>query len=198
MRAYEHVCNRFANDFDWIAFLDGDEFLVPDRDASVHQMLGRRQAEAAVAVGWLIYGSDGHVAPPDELVIESFLARSQNGFEPNRHVKSIVRPKQVVEAANPHYFTVDGRYSDVDGAAVDWLTPGLSRQPLATRSWRINHYMTRSAEHWSRRLQRRQPGNNARREDEFHVYNRNEVFDLSAARYAPRVSALMATVHSLV
>ena len=171
--------------FDWVAFLDSDEFLTPTGEASIRAVLAEREAASGVAVNWAIFGSSGHDAAPDGLVIDAFRRRSLDGFDDNRVVKSIVRPKGA-RPLNPHAFTVPGRYVRPGGADMAWEREALTRGPPDYGLLQVSHYFTRSREHWRRKMARGYR-DIVRPADAFAHYDRNDVEDLTTARFAPAV-----------
>ncbi len=194
--AYEAACEAYKLEFDWIAFIDSDEFLVTAGGEPVNTFLARFDGFSAVAVNWAIYGADGHESWPPGLVVESFGRRADESFFPARHVKSIIRPRLSVSCLNPHYFTMredtDGHYCDTHGHYMLWLRApeapgglmrGVSRALPDYSACRVNHYFTRSRAHFRAKLQRGYPSDVAvRRLDEFDEYDRNEVADPIAMR----------------
>jgi glycosyltransferase involved in cell wall biosynthesis len=191
MRAYEYAAGLLAEEFDWLAFFDADEFLRLDEGLELKALLAAR-AEAAVAVPWAIFGSAGHREMPDGLTIEAFTRRADQNFPPNRHVKSIVRPQRVRRAENPHVFEVDGVYVDLLGRPVAWgHFPGYLAMAPDYAGGALNRYFTRSWAHWQAKMAR---GHLAitRTEAEFFENDRNEVEDVRAAARAPEVRAVMA------
>jgi glycosyltransferase involved in cell wall biosynthesis len=194
--AYDAACTAYKLEFDWIAFLDSDEFLVTADGAPVNRFLARFDGFSAVAVNWAIYGANGHEDFPPGLVVENFTRRAGESFFPARHVKSIIRPRLAERCVNPHYFSMredmDGHYCDAQGRYMLWLRApeapggvmrGVSRALPDYNSCRVNHYFTRSRAHFLAKLRRGYPSDVAvRRLDEFDEYNRNDVEDPIAAR----------------
>lgn len=206
--AYEAACQAYRLEFDWIAFIDSDEFLVIADAAPINALLARYEGWSAVAVNWAIYGANQHEEAPAGLVVENFTARAPATFFPVRHVKSIIRPRLAVRCPNPHYFEmredIDGHYCDTHGRYMLWLRApespdavcrGVSRATPDYSVMRINHYFTRSRAHWLAKLRRGYPSEvELRKLEEFDIYNRNEVNDPIAARDLP---ALRAAVENL-
>jgi FkbM family methyltransferase len=193
-QGYAKICARFRDEFDWIAFIDSDEFLLPVTGESLETMLARHEQTAGIAFPWRLFGTSGHRAKPAGLVIENFQYCAPAQFKPNQHVKSMVRPALVRGGVNPHYFEVDGSYALADGRPVEWgVAPGILNGYPPDITWQINHYFTRSLEHWTERMRRGQMGNFTRTMEEFHQYDENGVLDTRAAFYGPRVRAVMAS-----
>lgn len=146
LAAYEHAYREFNHAVDWIAFLDGDEFLFSPGKFDIGETLLDHfyKKSSALCVYWVCFGSSGHINEPDGLVTENFRYRGAFDIDPNRHVKSIVKGRQgslVQVSQNPHMFiTPLGSFDENDrlllSAAPDW-------EPTH-RTLRINHYVTQS------------------------------------------------------
>lgn len=80
---------RLSN-ISWCAFIDLDEFIVPNAADTVPEVLRKFPGVGAVAAHWRTFGSSGHVKRPDGLVIESYLQRTPDSAAVNRHYKCIV------------------------------------------------------------------------------------------------------------
>ena len=201
MLAYEAACGAYKLEFDWIAFLDSDEFLVTTRGEPVNEFLSRFESWSAVAINWAVYGSNGHQDFPPGLVVENFTRRADKNFFPARHVKSIIRPRYAQRCGNPHYFDMaehgDGHYCDTHGNYMLWLRApeapggllrGVSRARPDYSVARINHYFTRSLAHWRAKVERGYPSDVAiRKMEEFAEYDRNVVYNPIAARAAASI-----------
>ncbi len=191
LRGYEQIARAVAAEFEWLAFFDTDEFLRLDEGLNLKTLLAQRP-EAAVAVPWAMFGSNGHAEKPDGLVIESFTRRAGADFPPNRHVKSIVRPALMEAVTNPHVFAMRGGYVDLIGRPIAWdhVQGGLIAHDPDYAGGALNHYFTRSAAHWREKLARGYP-DTSRAPEDFAAYDRNEVEDTRLAVRAHALRALM-------
>ena len=63
--AYFAVCREFGAEFDWMAFVDADEFITPAQDRSIKALLDRLHAHHAICLNWLMFGSAGHLTQLD-------------------------------------------------------------------------------------------------------------------------------------
>ncbi len=188
--AYQDCLATFGSEFDWIAFFDSDEFLLPNVHPGIRELLDSRADAAMLAVNWAVFGSAGQVGYPGGLLIESFTKRAANTFGPNGHVKSIVRPDRVREVINPHLFAVDGMTVLPDGTPVEaWSTPGVTRSAADHSVCQLNHYFVRSRAHWDAKVLRGRFHGTPRGDADFISYDRNEVTDTGALRFAPQVHA---------
>ncbi len=190
LRAYEFAARELAGEFTWLGFFDTDEFLVLDDGTTLRECLAGMPDAAAVAVSWAMFGSSGHRESPAGLVIENYLHRSPANFDPNRHVKSIIRPELMKTSLNGHAFEMDGPYVDLAGRPVTWEFPAVLAGAPDYAGGKLHHYFTRSWEDWLAKL-RRGYHDRQRREDEFYEYDRNEIFDGQAAALAPRIEEIL-------
>ncbi|MCF3948239.1 glycosyltransferase family 2 protein [Acidiphilium iwatense] len=196
VRAYEDAARRFTGEFDWLGFFDTDEFLVMAPDFDLRAILALWRDAAAIGVPWAIFGSSGHVNWPDGLVIEEFVYRAQPSFGPNRHIKSIIRPERMKSCLNAHAFEMDGVYRGLAGNELSWSQPGVLDCEPDYRMGKLHHYFTRSQAHWDAKI-RRGYHDTDRKASEFEAYDRNEVFDDAAVRYAPMVCEELAMIKFL-
>jgi hypothetical protein len=123
-------------------------------------------------------------------------------------VKSVIRPRLARSCPNPHYFRMeeaaDGHYCDTNGNYMLWVrspeTPGgvlrgVSRAEPDYGVCRINHYFTRSRAHFLAKLKRGYPSDLViRKMEEFDTYNRNDIEDPVAARWAGWVRQAVAAL----
>jgi hypothetical protein len=178
MIQYQRVCRDFSGQFDWIAFVDADEFIYSSQGQGIKELLQQNASSSSVVLPWLLYGSSGHVEKPDSLVMASYLHHAKHTFNPNRHVKSIVRPAMVTSCHNPHAFVVKGDTVLPDGQPVQWSeTLGITAGAYGYANWRVNHYFTKSKAHWQARMARGQLSHIQRTEKHFEQYDRNDIRD---------------------
>jgi len=150
--AYRDFIARHAQGFDWAAFIDLDEFMLPLEDRSVRPVLERLASASAVLAQWRVFGPSGWVERPDGFVIDNYTMRAADSFPANLHIKSIVRCADLLDvSANPHQFVLHGHPRDTLGRIV----PNIPMQEAACHEVLvINHYQTRSRHDWFAKLDR--------------------------------------------
>lgn len=181
IEAYNDIIETFGREFEWLSFLDSDEFLVARGGAGeVRRRLEKLTNADALAINWLCFGSSGFADTRSRLVTPTFFRRSPDQHATNRHVKSIVRSSEVVKAVNPHYFQLKNadRYTSIDNQAMSWGKLGRAKSVIGTNEVRINHYFTRSKAHYDIKIARGRADSNRLRPYEFERYDQNEVEDL--------------------
>lgn len=184
LSAYEHCLQIYSATSEWIAFIDLDEFLFPTVHNDLRTSLEEFASVAGVGVNWLMFGTSGHQTRPKGLQIENYIRRAETGFSGNQHIKSIVKPEQVIRPFDPHLFLHKG-----DGFTVSESYLPLSNSMTDTVSvekLRINHYFTRSKEDMQRKMLRGRADNGHLRTWEFlESADRNEVEDRTIQRFLP-------------
>jgi hypothetical protein len=192
LAGYAAVCRSYAGQFDWVAFIDADEYIAVAPGANLRDRLAAMEGVGAVAAPWLIFGSNAHDRKPSGLTISAFTKRANNNHPANRHCKSIVRPELVLDWGNPHGPMTTGQMTLPNGTSPVWELPGVLPEPLPDPGWlRVHHYHTRSREHWQERMLRGQHSTVIKTWDDFASYDCNEVVDLTAARAALDVGMML-------
>jgi glycosyltransferase involved in cell wall biosynthesis len=188
MYAFRDAIKRFRDSVDWVAFLDGDEFIVPLGAVSIGEKLAELERAGIDGIGicWRIFGSGGHRERPPGLVTESFTRRARDGFKANRHVKSIVRMNTIASMANQHYFRLAGRYVLDDGSSPPADFNGIVEDASFGSGFAIHHYITKSRAQCLRKIARGRPrpsqsDRKFRLPTYFAKNDRNEVEDRRAA-----------------
>lgn len=190
--AYQYAYQNFGDEIDWMAFIDGDEFLFPTSSNNICEVMERFEYEKISAVGawWACYGSNGHMREPDGLIIENYTRRAEFDLPDNSHFKSIVRGRQGSNfsiGANAHFFNT------LHGTVDEHFNPlTFGHMPGTKTSYdflRINHYVCQSYEFFKTFKQHSgaaDAGANVVRPDEkWHALDRNDVFDDKIHKFLP-------------
>ncbi len=184
--AYRSILKQYGHRFEWLAFVDADEFIVPTDGLSVLPMLLEAASDTgAVLLNWATYGSSGAETEAPEPVIERFTQRAGKDWIVDHHTKAIVRTQACVSTGNtPHFFRLksgwQSRHSDGSPyvphpRAVEGFSQALVQSPV-----RINHYIVKSREEF---LKRKRPRGRSdmiggtRPLEYFEGHNRNERVD---------------------
>jgi hypothetical protein len=185
LSAYQHAYQNYSHEFDWMAFIDGDEFLFPTHHLDLRETLENFSYKkmSALAVYWACFGSSGHTFEPKGLVTENYRWRASVDFEANRHIKSIVMGRQGIHFSilnNSHYFkTINGTFDSV----MHPINGGLTTYDPCYELIRINHYVTQSLEYF-RNFKKKSGAadvspNYIRPDAWWEQHDRNEIFDSS-------------------
>jgi hypothetical protein len=145
---------------------------------------------SAIAMNWAMFGSDGHVARPEGLVIANYLRRAELTFPHNRMLKSMGRPKDILACRSSHFFEVTGDYVDMTHKSLEQVSDHIDHLPDYSAG-RLNHYFTQSLEDWEAKVVSRGYHDMQRSLDDFAHYDRNDIFDDSALAMVARVREIM-------
>ena len=204
LAAYQHAWDNHQQEVDWMAFIDGDEFLFPTRAATMAEALApyRDKPLSALGVYWICYGSNGHVGDPGGLLLEDYPRHSEPGFGPNRHIKSIVRSGQPVRCTGSHLFATP--HGTVDEQLRPLTAPMLQDPALAPsyEHFRINHYVTQHYDYFKQVKQDigaadRTP-HIVRPDHWFTGHDRNECDDGVARRFLPALKRKVAELQAVL
>lgn len=178
---YRSMLDSMTGSTRWLAFIDLDEFILPSHCDDLRQLLQEYEDYNGLAINWSIYGTSGYIKRP-QTQINHLLYRSETHWEPNKFVKSIVKPETVVRDNGDyvHYFpTTGGETVNESYENVTWITHEISTEKV-----RINHYVVRSyQDFWEVKFQRNNAiGAPIQGNDYFERHDRNEVFDDEISR----------------
>jgi hypothetical protein len=165
-RAYIRVMEKYGREFQWMGFIDTDEFLVPKTGQSLPELPRGYEEFGGLGVFWHSFGSNGHLTRQPS-VIRAYTRRAGDEFSravfrrpkapTNDHVKSIVQPRftQAVARPDPHIFRHHEGRPCVDENGLPIATP--RRWPRVSCRIQLNHYVVRSREEFQEKLKRGGP-----------------------------------------
>ena len=148
--AYKNAIKRTKNRFDWVAFIDLDEFIVLDGPGSLKGLLQKFDFADAVAINWKMFGSSGATEKLPGLVMERFRRCAVDAFYSNENVKSVVRPEKVKRVDSVHVFELFAGWENCyqcDGLPLEFGV-GRRAKRVTYQGAQINHYFTKSLAEW--------------------------------------------------
>ena len=178
---------------DWMLFVDTDEFLVLHEDRNVREFLKRFDKTDVTAIGlnWRVFG-DSHlkVAETDRLVTERFTWASKVEFPVNGHIKSFIRVSALDDLVSVHICRTTGRPVHASGKPLHMKNWGISDE-IDFDVAQINHYYTKTYAEYEIKKQRGNATVDEKHkrkytwyhDEAFHGHNRNDVQDVSIAKY---------------
>jgi len=181
MPAYNHwLSSGYRNDFDWVAIIDCDEFIVLHKHKTISEFISEFDvtSTAGVSANWVMFGSGGQQLPTPnpESLIKRFTFRQK---DPYAVVKPILNLKMKFSIPNPHYPslpTIDTNHRKFVGA----YNPDGPIDII-----QINHYQHKSRQEWIERIQRGSADGRPKQMDnwdkESHSYH--DVEDLKALNF---------------
>lgn len=216
--AYAEMRSQFQlNSADWLMILDADEFLnIHVGQGQLNDLIAAQDNPELILINWACFGADAHKQWVDSPTCSRFVHRLRT-LSGKGHVKSLIRtPAKWQKFSNHHPFgwlgqgTVRIAFAGgvwVDTVSADSVTLGAYRDIEPRSSTfdlaQINHYATRTRDSFDLRRSRGRgaapPGSlNTRHSDAyFRRMSCGKIPDLSIARYATQVAALMAEYRSI-
>lgn len=148
MKAYQLVMERFSQETTWLAIIDIDEFIVMvDKSVKLPEFLNKFGEEVSqIIVGWMIFGSSGHIKKLEGGVLDRFRLHSTDDFIAD--YKAIVKPSMMLDVPSPHWVNVTGITVDEQGRKY-YQYPRHNvkiAKPASKKIIRINHYYSKSLE----------------------------------------------------
>ena len=102
--AYNECLEKCRENVKWLAYIDLDEFIVPVKGYSLAKVLKEYEEFPGIGINWVMYDSDEHIEKPKGGVIENYTrCRYNYAHGENHHIKSIVKPSQVIKMQSPHH-----------------------------------------------------------------------------------------------
>lgn len=147
-KAYKHAVANYCKEFEWVLFIDIDEFLVLKNVDSLKEFLKQFSDVDSISFNWHVFGHNGYYKNPNGLIIDSLTRRMKS---PSIHVKSITRPTKIRDIDSAHFCRLTAHSVRVDANGLrftDEIYPGK------TRIAHINHYQCRSFLNWMQRSRR--------------------------------------------
>ena len=142
---YNHAVQNFKWETRWLGFVDIDEFIVPLKHSTLAEAMKDYEDCSQLRIHWVLYGSSGHREETKGLVIERF-TQHQEGV--NKFTKSILNPRACLYA-NVHAGLVLGKSVDEYKRVYE-----EDKTPITTDILRVNHYVIKSWEEYSRKKNR--------------------------------------------
>jgi hypothetical protein len=186
------------NNFDWMIYLDADEFIILNEQYNnIHALLSRYEQRAdSVAINWLMFGSNFKKKDPDGLILENY-TRSEELL--NQHVKSFVKPREIISAINPHYYNIKNknRYYALNNVMLkNQFCFNDCKLPYNNVPAYIAHYVNQSEESYVKRKSLPRDDTGTKRNliqlDELHKEFNNSINNYPNMKYSKNVKDLLA------
>jgi len=187
-----------AKEYNWMIYLDADEFIILNEKCNnIHALLsGYEQHADSIAINWLMFGSNFKKKDPDGLILENY-TRSEELL--NQHVKSFVKPREIISAENPHYYNIKNknRYYTLNNTI---LKPPFCfndcQFPYKNVPAYIAHYVNQSEESYVKRKSLPRDDTGTKRSliqfDQLHKEFNNSINNYPNMRYSKNIKDFLA------
>ncbi len=174
------IWTKAQKQFEWVAFLDTDEFLYCQKPF-LSVLRSAPPKASGVIFNWLVYGTaHKEDLKKDELMLEALNRRFPDGHEEHRLVKSVLR-----SGSGARFFNKNPHYPNYSPLAPLYWSDGVRFRPNETRSifdpGHVKHYWYRT-EQFFREVKRKRraffDGKERSKDlEEWHYERSNAVFD---------------------
>lgn len=148
--AYNDAINRHKEECRYMAFIDLDEYIMPEIPFEpigniVKRVLSLHNKAAGVALNWCLYGNSGHKLRPKGLITECYIDRAKESNSMNHMIKTLCNPRMVHNYISPHYPQYRLGAISVDSTGK-YRSKGWFCRNLTFTNIRLNHYYCKSEE----------------------------------------------------
>ena len=130
---YRRMLREHGSRFDFMGFIDTDEFIIPKADGGLPELLEGFARFGGLGIHWQMFGSNGlREREKSGSVIDAFTRKAVPDHPSNRHIKSIVNPRRVSTwrvPRNPHCFSYKRGFFCVNEEGAPSRGPSRSRFP---------------------------------------------------------------------
>ena len=74
---------------------------------NVKQFLDNFNRAHSLGINWLMFGSNNLINDPNDLMLNSY---TKSEIILNQHVKSFVRPSEIIGCDNPHFYHIKNKF----------------------------------------------------------------------------------------
>jgi len=194
------VQSAIKHGFDWIIYLDADEYLVLPKHNNVESFLKDYCSYNQIGINWLMFGSNFHNKKTNGTTIETY---TRCNFILDQHIKSFVKPTKVLKVLNAHVYHVEDYETmsvGVDFSPLDTVHKHLYKcsnsevngSNFLSMNAFVAHYYTQDYETYYERKIRYPPDDINCKErkiftkEELHDFSNNLVFEYVKNKYNDR------------
>jgi len=105
--AYVHAICTFGGRFARMAFIDVDEFLVPQKETGIEAAIAHLGEASNISLPWAMFGHGGHAIAPREATPFAYTRRAPRSAGPLLRWKCIVDPCRVTQVSTHKFHTAD-------------------------------------------------------------------------------------------
>ena len=183
-------------------YLDADEFLILNEHDNIKSFIESYNDNLQIGINWVLFGSNFLTEEPDGMILENYI-RCHHGID--RHLKSFVKVKSIINSINAHVYTVNNPNKSVccyKSLTFDKTEPYWKNIPgknyMDTSAY-IAHYINQAYSVYEfRRLSRKRDDNSQYKiiysENELHNVD-NDLINIAVRdKYCNKNAELMETL----
>ena len=191
--AFQRAREHYGKKTEWMIFCDGDEFFMPTEPTDLKVFLQQYEEFSGLGVPWKMFGSSGYTTRP----IQSHGCNALGSFfkcqkQPSNHIKSIVKPSEVIKPTSPHCFkTIKGTVLETKDFIKEEEHGVIRDMSISIDSIRVNHYITRSLEDWKIKSLKPYWDKGNKRAEKFKFFDFSDSIDQLSLKYIENTSKFL-------
>lgn len=154
--AYCHAICTFGHRYQWMAFVDIDEFIVPKNGRTISEALGTVSEFTNISLPWVMFGHGGHFDKPEAAVPFAYLERAldQGPKSGLLKFKCIVDPCTVTQVSAHRFKTVEmgNITANMLGQTISLKDREKNSEFVTNESLQLNHYYLKSKVEMERKI----------------------------------------------
>jgi len=172
--AYNSFINSYKNDYDWVCFIDVDEFITLKKHKNIKELISDYNDYDSIALNWALFGDNGakDVIDNNYSVLNRFTKR---GKLLDKHIKTICKLKSNPIYTNPHSSNI--KWVATNGVIGHGPFNEKHNDTIAY----INHYFCKTPTEFLEKISRgRSDTKDIRDFSDYEKHNINEIDDYTA------------------
>lgn len=150
---YKHCLDNYKQECEWMAFIDGDEFIrLKNSIDTIQNFLKNYEAYDGLYIKWTVYNANGHLKKENKPLRKRFTQTVEFNIKNrknNANGKTIIHSDNIIKMS-AHCPTVCSKYNVVDEDFNKLYSPYNAQVPYDKIT--IDHYYTKSLEEWEERI----------------------------------------------
>jgi hypothetical protein len=174
IEAYNEFMQNRSSDFEWICFLDVDEFITLKKHKDIKSFIEDYKDSECIALNWHFFGDNTIEFDNEYSVIKRFKKRH---YDSNGHVKTIVKTNKSIhmEVHAPNINWVDVEKNVGNGPFSKYSNDSIAF---------IAHFFCKTEQEFTRKVNRGRADILAKRPiEEYNIYNISDIEDLSVYNF---------------
>jgi hypothetical protein len=175
IHAHNHFLNSNANNYDWVAFFDVDEYLVLKKHKNIKDFVKEYINFNAIAINWVLFGDNGIEKINNNYSLIKRFTKRENKI--NIHVKTILKcnSNSIMYIHNPLCNWIDTNKN---------IGNGPFNHNGSIEIAQLNHYFCKTREEFEIKINKGRSDINEKREmSHFEIHNFNEIEDFFAYNF---------------
>lgn len=144
--AYCHAICTYGGNFERMAFIDIDEYLVPKTTLSISEAIGHLKDKSNISLPWAMFGHSGHISSPSEADPFAYDLRAEQSKGPLLNYKCMVDPCKVTQVSTHKFETNDMKGYTSNTMRTQALNKFRNSNFAVFDHLQLNHYYLRSYE----------------------------------------------------